>query len=302
MKNHIIIRWNLFVALGFTALLCLATFTLWGQDDETKEKKKARISLEYFHTTGSAPLLRATVKTRVDKVYETVGGVKVNFYLETDDGSTPLGEATSDEKGEARVELDPKLVSVEDSITTHLFLAAIEDDVAFDDADQDIEVMASQMDMTLEEADSSKVVRVFFGVPDTDGNISPLGDISVHFFVKRMLSSLPFGDDYEMTDEDGVVEITLPNNIPGDRDGNLTVIARIEEDEYGIRMAEKTVPWGIPLVSDVNEWEQTLWSARKNTPILLMVVINAMILGIWGVIAYIVTQLLKIKKLGKISS
>lgn len=303
MKNIRYIKsWPL-IFLALTAYLLMCSLTATGQDEEPKEKKRARISLEYFHLTDSAPYLRATIKTRVDRVYETVSGVKVNFFVETDEGRTSLGEVTSNAKGEAKFELDPQqYASVDDTVKTRLFVATIEDNPEFHDADQDIEITVSQMDMKFEEVDSNKMVTVFFGMPDSSGNIAPVEGTYVNFFVKRMFGALPFGDDYEMTDEEGLVSVQLPDDIPGDEEGELTIIARSEGDEYGIRSVEKTISWGVPLISDPNEWDQTLWASRNNTPIVLLVVVNVILIGIWGVIAYIVIQLFRIRSIGKRTS
>jgi hypothetical protein len=287
--------------IGLTFFLCLTAGLAFSQDADAKpEKKRARIVMEFLRTTGEESAVKATVKTKVDNVYENVSGVDVHFYLTDGEAPRKLGTVTTDQKGEAVLELEKTLMTPDDSVTVHSFLAAIEDDENFRDADNDLEVMESKFTMDLrEEGDSLRFIRVSFSAPDSAGNYVPVEYTSVRFFVKRLFGQLPVGDEYQMTDEEGNLEVEFPGDIPGDKAGMVTIIGLIESDEYGTLQAVKTADWGMPVMTDEIMIKNKLWSARANAPAYLLVLVNAVILGIWGTIVYIIVQLVKIQKLGK---
>ena len=103
-----------------------------------------------------------------------------------------------------------------------------------------------------------------------------------------------------MTDEEGYLHFQFPNDIPGDEQGEVTLVARVSDhDEYGTLEAIKTIDWGVPLEVGSGEQERALWASRSNAPLYLIILVNALILGIWGVIAYVIYQLVRIKNLGE---
>jgi hypothetical protein len=104
------------------------------------------------------------------------------------------------------------------------------------------------------------------------------------------------------TDEEGNVAFELPSDIPGDESGNLVIVAKVAEHELlgNIEVRESSA-WGVPVKEDDFYTQRQLWSARANSPIILIVVVNAAIIGIWGVIAYIFLGIFRINKLGKVN-
>lgn len=283
-------------------MLFLPNGYLSGQEDYS-EKKKARITLDYLHTTSETPMLRAIIKTREEGIYQTVPGVKVAFFLDQGGGALSLGEAISNSRGVALLPLTTAFSNHSDSIFSRHFSVRIQGQGEFYDADKEIVITESQMEMGIEVIDSIPFVQVYFGVPDSTGRMVPLEEMLINLFVERLFGALPIGDDYEMTDVEGLVSVQLPAGIPGDVEGNLRLIARTESDEYGLRSARITVPYGQALAKGHQEWEKaTLYSARSNVPLPLLLTVNGLLLGIWAVIIYILVQIFQIRKVGAKSS
>jgi hypothetical protein len=61
------------------------------------------------------------------------------------------------------------------------------------------------------------------------------------------------------------------------------------------------MPWGVPLKAGHFSEDRELWSARSNAPLSLIFIVNAILIGIWGVIAYIFIKIIKINRLGKVA-
>lgn len=132
----------------------------------------------------------------------------------------------------------------------------------------------------------------------TDQAGVPIEDLELYFYVKRTFSLLPIGDAFNATDENGVVEIEFPNDLPGDPYGNVEIVVKIiESDLYNDLSLETTKNWGIPTQLDLAEEKRSLWAAAANAPITLVLVTSGMILVIWFIIGYILYILFKISKI-----
>lgn len=270
---------------------------------EGTKKKKARISLEYINVNSANRQLKAVVKTKIDKSYQNVSNVKVKFYFDEAIEKNLLGVIQSDTKGIALLNLPKDIEKKMDSTFQYTFIAAIENDTHYRDKEKERIIKESKLEFKFVEEDSLRKVIVLFKALDSTATFIPVEDISTKLYVERMFGNLLISDDMEATDEDGMLSINFPSDIPGDKKGKLTVIAQIEDDDdYGTLMIKKTVEWGTPLIIDEKLNKRELWSARANTPIYLLVIINAMIVGIWGTIAYIILQINRIRTLGRNSA
>jgi len=129
---------------------------------------------------------------------------------------------------------------------------------------------------------------------------APIKDKEVHFYVKRTYSLLPIGKP-ATTDEKGEASIAFPTDLPGDKDGNITVIAKIEEDDIlGTVEAKADVKWGV-LPELINErWShRSLSASREKAPTFLIIASNAIIAVIWGTIIYVIFQVFRIRRESK---
>ncbi len=129
----------------------------------------------------------------------------------------------------------------------------------------------------------------------------PVEELDLYFFVKRTFSLLPIGDVFNTTDENGVVEVEFPHDLPAsDTEGNVVILVKIlESDLYNDLTVETTKKWGVP-ISDKEyhqQDERSLWAAAANAPMSLIVSISIMILSVWYVIFYILYKLYKISKI-----
>ncbi len=129
----------------------------------------------------------------------------------------------------------------------------------------------------------------------------PVAEVSVKLFVKRLFGLLPVGE--ESTDETGVASFEVPNDIPADASGKLTIIAKIEDDEnYENVETEAAVNWGVIIKDDDSvKLDRSLSASRENAPIYFIIVSNLIIAGIWGTIFYVILQVFKIKRISSIN-
>ena len=137
----------------------------------------------------------------------------------------------------------------------------------------------------------------------TDQTGLPVEEVELFFYVQRTFSLLPIGDGFNETDENGVVEVEFPNDLPGDIEGNVTIIAIIvEHDLYNDLSIETIKKWGVPTHIKENKNERTLWAASANAPITLIVAVSGMILVVWYIILYIIFNFYSISKIKPLKS
>jgi len=140
--------------------------------------------------------------------------------------------------------------------------------------------------------------RVAIQVFQQDGSeLKPVEELDVLLYVERLFTNLPIGDVFNTTDEKGLVEIHFPSDLPGDSIGNLNLIIKIEDAETIRDTSIYTkVKWGVPVLYDRSEEKRSLWAARANAPISLIILVNSLLFGVWGIIIYICYEMYLIKK------
>jgi len=127
----------------------------------------------------------------------------------------------------------------------------------------------------------------------------PIEDLELYYFVKRTFSLLPIGDPFNSTDENGIIEVKFPNDLPGDTEGNVIIVVKIlESDLYNDQTLEVSKNWGIPtVIEDPKAEKRSLWAAAANAPISLIVIVSSMIIAVWYIIFYIIFKLYKISRI-----
>ena len=149
-----------------------------------------------------------------------------------------------------------------------------------------------------EEKDSKTIIATAL---DQEG--LPIEDLELYFYVKRTFSLLPIGDIFNSTDENGLVEVEFPTDLPADEKGNVIIVVKIfEADSYNDLTLEMTKKWGVPVILEDPEVEKrSLWAAAANAPISLVLVVSTMILAIWYIICYIIFNLYLISRIKRLN-
>ena len=148
--------------------------------------------------------------------------------------------------------------------------------------------------------DSTRQVMATITKPDGTGKDTAVKGVEVHFYIYRSFGLLPIEGDNTTTDENGEATADFPSDIPGDKSGIVTVIARVEDDEQlGNIETKKNIQWGIPVNKQQTAQPRALWSSANNAPWLLVITVTAMVGVVWGIIVYIIFQLVAIKRAGR---
>ena len=280
-------------------LLSFSSFS-FAQIGEVEEvtPRKIRLSLSYTNINNTGPRLLAKVRTKIDKSYKSVKGAEVRFYFGEKDESNFLGSMKTNENGEVLFLVPETLRKTIDTTDVYLYTAAINGDPTIIDKETDVEIIRSKTSLETITEDSIKKIRFTILAADSAGILQPVADLDPVFYVERLFGYLPISDDLVTTNEKGIAEIEFPENIPGDYQGNVKIIVKLDDhDDFGTLEGFNIVDWGIPNIQNDKIQARELWSSRSNSPLYLIVIVNVLVFGIWIVIGYIIYNLYRIKKL-----
>ncbi|MDQ2177278.1 hypothetical protein [Marinifilum sp. D714] len=155
----------------------------------------------------------------------------------------------------------------------------------------------TKIELFFSDTDSVKLITAIVQEQHPQYMGAPVSGIDLYFYVQRSFSLLPIGSVFNTTDELGKVEVEFPSDLPGDTDGNVILLVKIEDTPpYRDTTIQKTLSWGIPLVIDEQQNKRSLWAARANAPMSLILLVNSILLVVWGIIGYILFQLYMIYK------
>lgn len=290
MKKKIIN--NLRILLLVVSLIILQERII-AQEDSAKPQPV--VKLHYYNKNNSMQylILESMLKNgkiltpQKDKIYE--------IYLGNADENL-ISKVKTDINGKAKAFIPLSLKSNWDASSEHKFIVK-------EGEEEVTEYVITKSKVTLDTASSDGVRNITVSVMKLeDSNWLPAADVEIKVGVSRFGGTLSAGDDDTYTtDSGGTVTVEFnKNDLPGDSNGKIMLIALIENnDEFGNVSVEKNVAWGIAQTDDSKFFDQrTLWSTRSRTPFWLLLLAYSIIIGVWSTLVYLVVQLIKIRSLG----
>lgn len=262
-------------------------------------KVKPYLSLSYFKVSDDVPYLQVQVRKRVDRRYLPMEGVRVRMYFGEESAKGFMGEAVSDEKGIAKAQMANAMMTDWHALNSLDFFAAVDSTDTTESADESLTVTKARLEVHT--VDSTKQITAVLEKA-VDNGWEAVAGTEVKLFVKRDFGKLPVTDDYLETNDSGAVSAPLKATLPGDSIGRLTVGAFVEDsDDFGNIIAYASTRWGTPTVDDNSAfYRRSLWATRDRTPLWLLIFPNLIILGVWGIIVFLVFEIFKIKRLSKL--
>lgn len=127
-----------------------------------------------------------------------------------------------------------------------------------------------------------------------DGTKTPAVGIRVNVGIERYFGILPVSAS-SFTNEKGEVSLTFPNQLIGNEDGELAVVASIEDMEYNPAEAIETITWGEINPNDYWSERRALWKNNDYVPLWLLASFAGAAMAIWLVIGYVALLVRKIK-------
>lgn len=288
MKSLLHIR-----SLSFLAILIFITPGIILAQQDSTGKKEANtyspiIAFVSIQKNDNSVDLKSTVTAKINGALTKLDGLKIDFSL---DGDKKLGEAITDLKGVAVFNCKPEQLTT-DAEGKLNFKASFAGRDSIEAGEESLSVKRARLDITPVKEDSTLTIKVKM-IDLSTGSETPVDSTMLGVFVKRTFSALKLGE--AETDESGEASVEIPNNLAGDDKGNITLFARLEENEtYGNLEAAVVQPWGTKVSYELKELPRALWS--PHPPLWMLVTFVVLMTTVWGHYLVIIIQLIRLRK------
>lgn len=269
--------------LSFLFLISVSSFS------QDKTKISPYMQLQYFKNTDDERTLQATLTYSENRMELPLAGMEISFYS----GSAVkvfLATLTTDEKGIAKFPIN-KNVNLSLDKNEWVFSSEFKGNDTIEAGLSEITIRDMKLEMILSEADNMHTITLK-AVTAENGKETPVSGEIVIISIPRMFSLLPV---IEATlDDNGTAVVEFPSDIPGDKEGYLTIIARVEEHpSYGNIERKAVQKWGIPTEYSIPKIHRALWT--KTPPMWMIVTLSILLTGVWGHYLFAIISLILIK-------
>lgn len=271
-------------------LLSFLTFTSNVSFSQEKTKITPSVQLQYFKDNDDNSYLKTTVTYSKNRMELPLPGMKIEFYSGTGKKAT-LAETLTDEKGVAIYNLKHNSDLLADKNGLWPFSTMFGGNDTIESGSAELLIRNVKLSMALTEVDSIKTISVTAEKIE-NGKMVPVSAEKLPVYVPRMFSLLPIG---EITlDESGKGSVEFPADLPGDKNGNITIICRFEEHpEFGNVETRKTLEWGVPVTSSAHSSHRALWT--KTAPKWMIYTLSILLTGVWGHYLFAIISLIRIR-------
>lgn len=237
--------------------------------------------------------LKATVTD--EEKSEPVKGLTIQFSGTSGSQTAVLGKTTTDDAGVAELK-NVNWSSLRTAGHAFTLKASFAGNENFLINAATVDLKEAKLDVKAETIDSVNYIQVNATSWNEKGETIPFAEGEVKLYVPRMFSLLPIGDI--TTDEDGYGEFKFPADLPGGVTGEITVIARIEEDE-NFANVEASVPtvWGVKVDAQSSKLPRALWS--PDAPLWMVITFVILMGGVWYHYGLIVYELIRVYRHSK---
>jgi len=146
----------------------------------------------------------------------------------------------------------------------------------------------------------TQLVRVDIKANEKTGIVA-LKDDEVNLFAKRYFGRLQV-DKTLHTNSDGIAYFKFPKDLPGDKLGNVELIAKVSDDNYGEVEYQQKFKIGIPTDKPPLTQKRAIWNVVEKAPLWLIATYTMGILVVGLFLLYILFTLWKLKKSGTINT
>ncbi len=278
--------------------LLLFLFSLTGISKVARSQNEMSIVIHYYAVDNHMQYLLVETKLKKKNKFQPLENVVVQLYLDSNTAENLIGKYKTDVKGLAKAFIPVSLKEKWNARPDHDFIAVAEATVKEDEITTGIKIKKARIEIdTMVDGDTRKLKLKVLAFEQH--RWIAVKAVEVKIGIQRLGSFLRIGEEESYTtDSLGQVSADFKrDSLPGDAKGNLVLVARIEDhDEYGNITVSKTVPWGKPLSYEHNFNKRTLFARGDRSPLWLELVALPIITVVWGVIIYLVVQVIKIWK------
>jgi hypothetical protein len=273
-------------------LLLLSLFSSKAAFSYLQENPKISpyIQLQYFKDNEENSILKTTLTYSKNRMELPLTGMKITFYSGSGK-KIRLAEIITDNKGVAIYNLKHESDFLNDNNGLWPFTSEFDGNDTIKSGISELLIRDVTLNMTLTMIDSIKTI-LLDAKKKEKGKEVPVSGEKVTLYVPRMFSFLPIGE--ANLDESGSASVEFPASLPGDKEGNITIIARFEEHpEFGNVEKKSTLKWGLPSTFSIPAGHRALWT--KTAPRWMIYTLSILLSGVWGHYLFAIISLIRIR-------
>lgn len=271
--------------LFLLSLVLINVSILQGQD-----KISPYIQIKYIKNSENNRYLQTALTYSKNRMELPVPGMIISFFAGSGN-KIVLETAVTNEDGIAEIALADEKITPEEKDGSWFFSSEFTGNDTIESGLSEITVTDVNLEMTLEMVDTIRTISLKAN-KISNGVESPAGGETVIVYVPRMFSLLPLG---EVTlDESGTGSLEFPVDLPGDKEGNVAIIAKFEDHpSFGNIEKRETINWGIPSEYSVPSTHRALWT--KGAPKWMIYTLTVLLTGVWAHYLFAIISLIRIK-------
>lgn len=128
--------------------------------------------------------------------------------------------------------------------------------------------------------------------------IVTLKDAEVSLFADRYFGKLQIEKTIHSS-ADGVAQFTFPTNLPGDKEGNVGLTVKINDEVYGEIESQKSFKIGIPTDKPSLRENREIWNTVAKAPWWILITYTTCVLIVIGFFVFLLKSLKKLKEMGE---
>ena len=253
-------------------------------------KNASRLKVAYTQKSDNSRYLEGSIVVRV-KRYEPLVNARIEILRIDNDTKEVIGNTITNKMGEFSFELES---AIEDWLNENgevEFSVAYSGNDTIRKASRSISIIPAYLHLDFIETDDMTNVEVLATRLNIDGTREGIPSTKIDVYVKSLFNPLLVGS--ATTDSLGMARLEFPNDLPGDQEGDIAVLAKINEDDnYGTILKEGEVSWGIPYAPE--EVEQR-GLGDTDAPLWMVYTLIVLLSAVWFHYMYVIFMIIKIK-------
>lgn len=259
-----------------------------------QKKARTRVRAYYEKLVNNNLQIKVILTSGSGKNMQGIAGADIEILNTTGEEDNSLAIIQTNSEGEGFLQIEEGYPLEKDEEGYAQLRANFAGNDTLRSAGRNLKFRDLQLDIQFEIEDSVKYVRIM-AYQDSAGVKLPVEELDVEIGVQRLLSVLPL--EKVETNRRGTAEYEFPDDLPGDGEGNLKIIARVFEDrDYGTVNKEQNVKWGT--IVDYSNADNGRSLYGDEAPRWMIIAVFIVLGGAWFHFIWAIIKVWQIKKLG----
>ncbi len=271
-----------------------AAVLLCGVSFAQAQKSESSIQLSFSKKTDNSKIVNALVMGKKSgEKFSPAKNAHISFYAKKEKELVLITKSITDGQGKTNALL-PKDLPLD---TGRYFgiTVKLENDSVYENSEEELRLKDVNLAIQLNPHDTARIMTATVTEITADGNVKGVKDVPINFYVQRLFGIMPAAEEHTVnTNEKGEAVFSFPKGIPGDTAGNMTVVARIDDnDMYGTVESQSPCAWGKVVPLEKDPFPREIWGAQA--PWGLIITLSILYGGVWFCYFFMFFQLRKIK-------